>query len=49
MISGRVVNILLAIGIGVGTGVETKGTWMRPGDEERLKRIAESKEKLEKN
>ncbi|KAI7852947.1 hypothetical protein BDC45DRAFT_606861 [Circinella umbellata] len=49
MLSGRMVNVLLAVGIGVGTGVyvfqpllreyqnETQGTWMRPGDEQRLK------------
>ncbi|KAI9258050.1 hypothetical protein BDA99DRAFT_561488 [Phascolomyces articulosus] len=49
MLSGRMVNVLLAVGIGVGTGVyvfqpllkeyqaETQGTWMRPGDEQRIK------------
>ncbi|KAI9497975.1 hypothetical protein BDB00DRAFT_868108 [Zychaea mexicana] len=49
MISGRLANVLLAVGVGVGTGVyvfqpllqeyqsETQGTWMRPGDEQRIK------------
>ncbi|KAI7877003.1 hypothetical protein K492DRAFT_166457 [Lichtheimia hyalospora FSU 10163] len=56
--SQRAINLILAVGIGVGTGVyvfqpllkeyeaETHGTWMRPGDEDKLKKI-EGKQKLD--
>ncbi|KAI8391171.1 uncharacterized protein BYT42DRAFT_555879 [Radiomyces spectabilis] len=48
MNSSRLVPLLLATGIGIGTGVyvfqpllkeyeaETNGTWLRPGDKERF-------------
>ncbi|CDS08267.1 hypothetical protein LRAMOSA02215 [Lichtheimia ramosa] len=51
MLSQRAIHLILAVGIGVGTGVyvfqpllkeyeaETHGTWMRPGDEDKLKKI----------
>ncbi|KAI8136767.1 hypothetical protein BJV82DRAFT_638111 [Fennellomyces sp. T-0311] len=56
MISGRLLHVLLAVGVGVGTGVyvfqpllkeyqsETQGTWMRPGDQERIKSWHDGKE-----
>ncbi|KAI8344261.1 hypothetical protein BC941DRAFT_408185 [Chlamydoabsidia padenii] len=52
MISSRMVPVLFAIGVGVGTGVyvfqpllkeyeaDTKGTWILPEDEARLKALA---------
>ncbi|ORZ00765.1 hypothetical protein BCR43DRAFT_485753 [Syncephalastrum racemosum] len=59
MSQSRLVNILLAVGVGVGTGfyvfdpllreyhTDTKGTWMLPGDEERLRRIEAAKHEAE--
>ncbi|KAI8887407.1 hypothetical protein K501DRAFT_175563 [Backusella circina FSU 941] len=55
MFSNRLVSIGLAVGVGIATGVyvfkpllqeyeeETKGTWIRPGDEVKLKAIQEKK------
>ncbi|EIE78576.1 hypothetical protein RO3G_03280 [Rhizopus delemar RA 99-880] len=57
MLSSRLPQVALAIGVGVATGIyvfqplikqyeqETKGTWVLPTDEERLKKIQERREK----
>ncbi|KAG2231499.1 hypothetical protein BDF21DRAFT_420095 [Thamnidium elegans] len=50
MFSNKLTQLALAVGVGIGTGVyvfkpllreyeqETQGTWVRPGDEEKLKK-----------
>ncbi|CAO3591044.1 unnamed protein product [Absidia cylindrospora] len=60
MISNRLVPVLLAIGVGIGTGVyvfkpllkeyeqDTKGTWILPEDETRLKDLENKKRQDEK-
>ncbi|SAM08715.1 hypothetical protein [Absidia glauca] len=52
MISNRLVPVLIAVGVGIGTGVyvfqpllkeyeaDTKGTWVLPEDEARVKALA---------
>ncbi|ORZ23326.1 hypothetical protein BCR42DRAFT_366964 [Absidia repens] len=55
MISNRLVPVILAIGVGIGTGIyvfqpllkeyeqDTKGTWILPEDEARLKDLESKK------
>ncbi|KAI8380018.1 hypothetical protein EDC96DRAFT_604330 [Choanephora cucurbitarum] len=55
MLSGRLTQLAIAVGVGVGTGVyvfkpllqeyeqETNGTWLRPGDEEKLNDLKQKK------
>ncbi|CAO3641639.1 unnamed protein product [Mucor hiemalis] len=55
MLSGKFTQLFIAVGVGVATGVyvfqpllreyeqETNGTWIRPGDEERIQIIKEKK------
>ncbi|CAO3594708.1 unnamed protein product [Absidia cylindrospora] len=56
MISGQLVPVFIAIGVGIGTGVyvfqpllkeyeeNTKGTWVLPEDEARVKALATKKQ-----
>ncbi|KAI9480395.1 MAG: hypothetical protein EXX96DRAFT_562422 [Benjaminiella poitrasii] len=56
-LNSRLAQVALAVGLGIGTGIyvfqpllkeyeaETNGSWLRPGDEEKLKHMSEKKQR----
>ncbi|KAI7904930.1 uncharacterized protein BX663DRAFT_501071 [Cokeromyces recurvatus] len=55
MFSNKLIQVALAVGVGISTGIyvfkpllkeyeeETSGTWLRPGDETRVKELSEKR------